>query len=97
MRKQCVVLEHCVDRALVGRKVFNLFAEQKYLAGGCMFKTCDQAQQGCFAASGWPQQGKKLVGLNIGRDIAESGDSAFATAKHLDDIANAQCYCGGFG
>ena len=65
VREQCVLLEHGIHRALIGRHTGNVLALQQDFAGIRLQKTCDQAQGGGFAAAGGAQQRHKLFVMDV--------------------------------
>ncbi len=81
MRKQRVVLEHGVDRALERRQVRNLLAVQLYVAAGGMFEARDQAQQCRFAAARRAEQGEEFVFANVDRNLVERKECIGALTK----------------
>jgi hypothetical protein len=61
MRKEGVVLEDRVDRAILGRQARDIASEDGDLSGGRLVKPADQAQKRGLAAAGRAQKRKELI------------------------------------
>src|ERR1700681_4264337 len=84
MRKKRVVLEHGVDEAFVRGHGVEAFAAHPDFAGGRLFKSGDQPQQGGLARAALAEQGEELAR----RDLQGKALQYFNTAKALGDGAH---------
>ncbi|MNT46157.1 hypothetical protein D3C72_1827840 [compost metagenome] len=80
--EQCIVLEHRVDVALIGRQADGLLAMNADAAGAGLLETGDQAQAGGLARARGTEHGEELAILDVdghpvdGLDLAEdAGDT----------------------
>ena len=69
--KQRVVLEHRVDRALIGRPGREVFAVKQNLAGGRLLEARNQPEQCRLPAARRPEQGEELVLPDVYRYIVQ--------------------------
>jgi len=68
MRKECIRLEHRVDRSLVGRSDTHLFAEDLDRTFRGKLEAGNHSQRSRFAAPGWSEQREELTVTNIDID-----------------------------
>src|SRR6516225_5240987 len=84
MGEQGVVLENGVDAALVGRKGVQTFAVHPDFAGGGLFETGDEAEEGGLAGAAFAEKGKEFARSDLQRDMSQN----FAPAEALGDVAH---------
>src|SRR6185437_15399398 len=89
MRKQCVVLEHHVDRPLMRHDLPNVHAAQQDAALVRRLEAGEHAQQRGLAAAAWTKQREELAGRNVeryavdGATACNSGSARSETAPIL--------------
>src|SRR5690606_33402822 len=74
--EQGVVLEHKTHLAFPHMGSRCIFALQQYAAAVGLFQASDNAQQGGFAATGWPQQRHQFPGGKIQGDVIQRHKAA---------------------
>ena len=82
VRKQCVVLEHHADVALMRRHVVDGAAGQLDFAGGRRFKAGEHHQAGGLARTGRPEQGKELALANLQVEVFDDQVLAVVALLH---------------
>jgi hypothetical protein len=71
MWKQCVILKHGADVALVGFQMMDVSAVQTDLAAAGVFESGDHPQRCRFPASGRAEQREKLTSFDAQRDAVD--------------------------
>src|SRR5688500_18884595 len=86
VRAKRVALEDLRDVTLIWREVRNVLAGEEDLSVVGCFKSCDEPQERCLAASGWTEKRKKLTRLHREVDIVDRAQLAkpFCRGDNLD-------------
>ncbi|MOA15004.1 hypothetical protein D3C78_1351410 [compost metagenome] len=105
VREQGVALEHGVDRAAEGRESLHRLAVEADAAGGGLFESGNEAQQGGLATAGGAEEGEEFVGTDIQRHIVQglqplAGRTEFHAypldgdrTGHARYLQASYCYC----
>src|SRR5207248_11180876 len=86
VRKQGIVLKHCVHAATVRRQTIEALASHHDLAAVRGFKASDDAQQGSLSRSTLAKDGEKFAFGDLERDAAQNG----RTSERFADVPNAE-------
>ena len=65
MGKQCIGLEHRVDRPLISLRRRNVFATDQDVSLSGLLQPCYEPKRRGLATTAWPEQGKEGSSRNV--------------------------------